>query len=49
MKFFLENEKAALTAYYNLKKLKPESDEVLFIEDFFADFDRQQFLQEFHD
>lgn len=49
LKFFVEDEKAAITAYSDLKDRYPESDEVLFMEDLFTDFDREKYLREFHD
>ena len=49
LKFFLQDEEAAITAYYELKDQYPESDEVLFMEDLFTDFNREKFLNEFHD
>jgi len=49
LKFFVEDENAAISAYSNLKDRYPESDEVLFMEDLFTEFDREKYLREFHE
>jgi tetratricopeptide (TPR) repeat protein len=49
LKFFVEDENSALNAYSDLKDRYPESDEVLFMEDLFTDFNREKYLQEFHE
>jgi tetratricopeptide (TPR) repeat protein len=49
LKFFLQDEEAAITAYNDLKDRYPESDEVLFMEYLFKDFDREKFLQDLYD
>ena len=49
LKFFVEDKNAAISAYSDLKDRYPESDEVLFMEDLFTEFDREKYLREFHE
>ncbi len=46
--FFTENKESAMIAFDNLKKEYPENKEVEFSERIFTDFDKKEFLNEFH-
>lgn len=49
LKFFVEDERVAIRTYHDLKESYPSSDQVLFMERLFTDFDRDRFLQELHE
>lgn len=45
---FTENEESAKKAYLELKKEYPENNDIDYLEFVFEDFDKQEFLNEFH-
>lgn len=45
---FTENEESAKKAYFKLKKEYPENNDIDYLEFVFEDFDKQEFLNEFH-
>ena len=49
LKFFVDNERAVVRSYYDLKEKYPDSDQVLSMEHLFTDFDRDRFFRELHE
>ncbi|MEP0971319.1 MAG: hypothetical protein ABJH91_05455 [Balneola sp.] len=45
---FTENEESAKKAYFELKKEYPENNDINYLEFVFEDFDKHEFLNEFH-